>query len=85
MKKNLCEKYLSEFLIDLQDKLDDEKKIEEHFQNSIFDDEDQINQTSCNGLTLMHMNILGGELAHGLNPLIISIRQIVFTLHENDN
>jgi hypothetical protein len=29
--------------------------------NSIFDDEDQINQTSCTGLTLMHINVLGGE------------------------
>jgi hypothetical protein len=60
---NLCEKYLFEFLTNLSDKLDDQNKIDEHFNNSIFDDEDQINQTSCNGLTLMHVNILGGECA----------------------
>ena len=31
---------------------------------SFFNDEDVINQTSCNGLTLMHVNILGGECVH---------------------
>ncbi len=53
--------YLLEFLIELQKKLDDQNKIDEHFMNSIFADEDTINQTSCNGLTLMHVNILGGK------------------------
>jgi hypothetical protein len=59
--QNLCEGYLLKFLIDLQEKVDDQEKIEEHFINSIFDDDDTINQTSCSGLTLMHVNILGGE------------------------
>jgi hypothetical protein len=59
--ENLCEKYLFKFLIELQDKIDEKNKIDEHFINSIFDDEDEINQTSCNGLTLMHVNILGGK------------------------
>jgi hypothetical protein len=59
--RNLCEMYLLEFLIELQKKLDDQNKIDEHFMNSIFADEDTINQTSCNGLTLMHVNILGGK------------------------
>ncbi len=59
--ENLCAKYLFKFLIELQDKIDEKNKIDEHFINSIFDHEDEINQTSCNGLTLMHVNILGGE------------------------
>ncbi len=59
--ENLCERYLFNFLIELQDKLNEQNKIDEHFINSIFDDDDQINQTSCDGLTLMHVNILGGE------------------------
>jgi len=59
--RNLCEMYFLDFLIELQNKLDDQNKIDEHFMNSIFADEDTINQTSCNGLTLMHVNILGGK------------------------
>jgi hypothetical protein len=59
--EKLCEGYLLKFLIDLQEKIDDQNKIDEHFINSIFDDDDTINQTSCTGLTLMHVNILGGE------------------------
>ncbi len=60
-KENLCEKYLLKFLTELQEKIDNPNKIDEHFINSIFNDEDEINQTSCTGLTLMHVNILGGE------------------------
>ncbi|CAF1129897.1 unnamed protein product [Rotaria sp. Silwood1] len=59
--QNPCETYLLQFLIELQEKLDNQNKIDEHFSNSIFDDEDDINQTSCNGLTLMHINVLGGR------------------------
>lgn len=60
----LCERYLLKFLNELQEILDNKNKIDEHFINSIFDDDDQINQTSCNGLTLMHVNILGGKIKH---------------------
>jgi hypothetical protein len=59
--QNLCETYLLEFLKELQNKLDDQNKIDEHFIKWIFDDEDEINQISCTGLSLMHVNILGGE------------------------
>ncbi|CAF4487396.1 unnamed protein product [Rotaria sp. Silwood2] len=59
--QNLCETYLLRFLIELQEKLDNQNRINEHFSNSIFDDEDNINQTSCNGLTLMHVNVLGAR------------------------
>lgn len=59
--QNLCEIYLLEFLKELQNKLDDQNKINEHFIKWIFDDEDEINQISCTGLSLMHVNILGGE------------------------
>ncbi|CAF1664208.1 unnamed protein product [Rotaria magnacalcarata] len=45
----------------LQENIDDQNKINEHFRNSIFDDVDDINQTSCTGLILMHINILGGR------------------------
>ncbi|CAF0852726.1 unnamed protein product [Adineta steineri] len=56
-----CEKYFLQFLIDLQKIINDQNKVDEHFKNSIFADEDNINQTSCVGLTLMHINILGGR------------------------
>ncbi|CAF3689425.1 unnamed protein product [Rotaria socialis] len=66
-KRNPCEKYLLQFLIDLQENIGDQNKIDEHFRNSIFDDEDDINQTSCTGLTLMHINILGGREDSSIN------------------
>ncbi|CAF1016814.1 unnamed protein product [Rotaria sordida] len=65
--ENPCETYLLQFLIELQEKLDNQNKIDEHFCNSIFADEDDINQTSCNGLTLMHVNILGGRRSASVN------------------
>jgi hypothetical protein len=57
--RNPCETYLLQFLTELQEKLDEQDKIDEHFTNSIFD-QDDINQVSCTGLTLMHVNLLGG-------------------------
>lgn len=61
-KETFCEKYLFEFLKQLAEKVDESSNaIDEHFNSSIFADEDEINQTSCTGLTLMHVNVLGGE------------------------
>lgn len=61
LKKNACDSYLLDFLVQLQSILDDEKKIDEYFHQSIFSDSQGINQISCNALSLMHVNILGGE------------------------
>ena len=60
-RRNACERYLLAFLLDLQTKLDDPESIEEHFTRSIFHSEQSIDEVSCNGLTLMHVNLLGGE------------------------
>ncbi|CAF0819728.1 unnamed protein product [Adineta ricciae] len=59
--ENFCEKYFLNFLIDLREKFHDPNQTEEYFQNSAFDDNDHINQISCTGLTLMHVNVLGGR------------------------
>jgi hypothetical protein len=60
-RRNACERYLLAFLLDVQTKLDDPKEIEEQFSRSIFHNEQTIDQISCTGLTLMHVNLLGGE------------------------
>lgn len=60
-RRNACERSLLAFLLDLQTKVDDQKEIEEHFSRSIFNNEQTIDQISCTGLTLMHVNLLGGE------------------------
>ena len=62
-KEKFCEKYLFEFLKQLAEKLDEPNAIDDHFNSWIFADDDEINQTSCTGLTLMHVNVLGGECA----------------------
>ena len=65
--QSFCEKYFLTFLLELEEKLDDETKIDAHFHNSMFADEDSINQITCTGLTLMHVNVLGGEFSHGVH------------------
>jgi hypothetical protein len=53
--------------------------------NSIFADEDDINRTTCTGLTLMHVNILGGKLAWCVplcNRLIDIFSYRCYTLHD---
>jgi hypothetical protein len=56
-----CDRYLFEFLLQLSNKLDDPSSIDEHFVRSIFIDDKHIDRMSCTGLTLMHVNVLGGE------------------------
>ena len=76
VKEKFCEKYLLEFLKQLAEKIDDSKAIDEHFNNWIFADEDEINQSSCHGLTLMHVNILGGECAWR-GPVCNALKEII--------
>ncbi|CAF1134343.1 unnamed protein product [Adineta ricciae] len=77
--ENFCEKYFLNFLIDLREKFHDPSQTEEYFQNSAFDDDDHINQISCTGLTLMHVNVLGDLTSCMTNESLFDLEYLRLT------